>query len=188
MRTLSRRAKRRHKQRALRAVKPATRPLPNKPLLQRALRSGHRRVPDVREPSGRQPSRLRGGVGLRSRPDEPPVASVLRRGGLDHRIGERPDPKDSDVRISNPRRGNPCSPADISLFSDSGNTPARTSRRGRIGDTGLRRKAGTGADSLYYPGGSGIQAQRRVRTRLPAPPPGLLSQGNLRPGVRRSTE
>jgi hypothetical protein len=38
---------------------------------------------------------------------------------------------------------------------------------------GPRQKAGIGAVSLYFPGGSGIQAQRRVRTRLHPPPPEL---------------
>jgi hypothetical protein len=47
------------------------------------------------------------------------------------------------LRISNARRRNPCSPAEISLFSDSGNSAARTSRRGRIVDSGLTGRPGS---------------------------------------------
>ena len=53
--------------------------------------------------------------------------------------------------------GNPCSLAEISLFPNAGNSPARTSSRGRIGDAGLARKPEFGRFPCIYPVDQGFR-------------------------------
>jgi hypothetical protein len=48
-------------------------------------------------------------------------------------------------------RGNPCSRAETSLFSDSGNTPARTSSRGRIGRMAFAERPGSKRLPCIFP-------------------------------------
>ncbi len=52
--------------------------------------------------------------------------------------------------------GNPCSLAEISLFPNAGKTPAKTLRTGRVGDTGLRRKLGSGQFPCIFPVDQGL--------------------------------
>ncbi len=71
--------------------------------------------------------------------------------------------------------GNPCSLAEISLFPNVGNSPARTSS-GAGSETLASPEAGIWTTSLHFPSRSGIFVQRRVRYRLVPPPFSLLLQ------------
>lgn len=81
------------------------------------------------------------------------------REGVGHRLG-------SEIDLG---RGNPCSLGWISLLLSAGNTRLRTPE---LGSSRCTSPAWEGCHriSLYFPCGSGIWLERRLRPGLPAPP------------------